>query len=243
MSTALTPVDFNQLPSTQLGTDEQFEEFARNTDFLGRLTLYTKGDAVSQGLVPPGTYGIPDGQKIIKLGPQIDILPLARRTKALDMNEPVTANYDANSEQFKDIQARSVEPNSKCMWGTSFLVVERTTGRFLEFFPGSKSSRSRAGDIFPFLPLSQEDIDRKAAAGADVSQMKPHGPLPCTLKAEFIKSNKGFSWHVPDVHPCSVPFSNLPSQERINSEIDKFTHPKNEVEEIQEEPGKKTRAR
>ena len=243
MSTALTPIDFNRLPSTQLGTDEQFDEFSRNAGFLGRLMLYSKNDAVAQGLIPPGTYGIPDGDKIIKLGPQIDIIPLARRTKALNMNEPVIANYDANSQQFKDIQALSMESNSKCMWGTSFLVFERSSARFLEFFPGSNTARPRAGDIFPFLTLTQADIDRKKAAGADVSQMKPHGPLPCTLKAEFVKSKKGFSWHLPEVHPCSVPFTNLPSQETINTEIEKFTHPTNDVEEVKEEPGKKARAR
>jgi hypothetical protein len=40
------------------------------------------------------------------------------------------ANYDATSDQFKDIAARSQESDSKCMYGTSFLVFERTTGRW-----------------------------------------------------------------------------------------------------------------
>ena len=47
------------------------------------------------------------------------------------------------------------------MYGTSFLVFERTTGRFLG------TTRPTAGDIAVFLPLTQADIDRKAA-GADV---------------------------------------------------------------------------
>ena len=55
------------------------------------------------------------------------------------------------------------------MYGTSFLVFERTTGRFLG------TTRPTAGDIAVFLPLTQADIDRKAAGGADVSQMEPHG--------------------------------------------------------------------
>ena len=201
----------------------------------------------SEGLVPPGTYGIPESEnKIVKLGPQIDILPLARRTKALDMNdkEAIIANYDATSDEFKDIAARSQEPESKCMYGTSFLVFERTTGRLLEFFCGSKSTRPIAGDIAVFLPLTQADIDRKKAAGADVSQMEPHGPRPCTLKVRLAKSKKGYSWHVPDVQSCSVPFSNLPSTETLVAEIDKFLTAKTgEVETVKEEPGKKARAR
>jgi len=93
------------------------------------------------------------------------------------------------------------------------------------------------------MTLTEADIERKKAAGADVSQMQPHGPLPCTLQVEFVKSKKGFSWHLPEVHPCSVPFSNLPPMALINAEIEKFTHPSDEVEEVAEEPGKKARAR
>ena len=169
--------------------------FPSSAGFLGRLQLFTKGDAINQGLVPPGTYGIPESEnKIVKLGSQIDILPLARRTKALDMNdkEAIIANYDATSDEFKDIAARSQEPESKCMYGTSFLVFERSTGRLLEFFCGSKSTRPIAGDIAVFLPLTQADIDRKKAAGADVSKMEPHGPRPCTLKVRLAKSKKGY---------------------------------------------------
>ncbi len=247
MSTALTPVNLDQLPSTQLGSDEQFAELSRRAGFLGRLQLFTKGDAINQGLVPPGTYGIPESKdRIIKLGAQIDVLPLARRPKALDMSDKdaIISNYDPTSEEFKEIAARSTESESGCQYGTSFLVVERTTGRLLEFFCGSKSTRPIAGDIAVFLPLTQADIDRKKEAGADVSKMEPHGPRPCTLKVRLAKSKKGYSWHVPDVQPCSVPFTNLPTQEAIVAEINKFLTAKSgDVETVKEEPGKKARAR
>lgn len=245
MSTDLVTVDLTQLPSTQLGSDEQFSELSRSAGFLGRLQLFTKGDAINEGLIPPGTYGIPESdKKIIKLGVQIDVLPLARRTKALDMSEQTPiANYDATSDQFKDIAARSQESDSKCMYGTSFLVFERSTGRMLEFFCGSKSTRPIAGDIAVFLPLTQADIDRKKAAGADVSQMEPHGPRPCTMKVRLIKSKRGYSWHVPEIQECSVPFTNLPSTEAVIAEITRFITAKAEVEVVQEEPGKKARAR
>lgn len=196
----LTPanvnVDLTQLPSTQLGSDEQFAELSRKAGFLSRLQLFSKGDAINRGLIPPGTYGIPESkEEVTKLGNSIDVLPLARRPKALDMSdkEAIISNYDPTSEEFKDIAARSMEQESGCQHGTSFLVVERTTGRMLEFFCGSKSTRPIAGDIAVFLPLTQADIDRKKAAGADVGQMKPHGPKPCTMKVRLAKSKKGFS--------------------------------------------------
>ena len=246
-ATALQTVDLTQLPSTQLGSDDQFEAASRANAFLGRLQLFTKGNAINEGLVPPGTYGIPESdKKIAKLGPEIDVLPLAKRLKALDLSdkEAIINNYDPNSEQFENIKERSKEQNSGCMWGTSFLVLERTTGRFLEFFCGSKSTRPIAGDIAVFLPLSQAQIDAKKAAGADVSKMEPHGPRPCTLKVRLAKNKRSHSWHVPDVQPCSVPFTNLPAINVIADEIIRFLTVKSgEVETVNEEPGKKARAR
>ncbi|MHB9044431.1 MAG: hypothetical protein ACYC35_00675 [Pirellulales bacterium] len=247
MSTALQTVDLTQLPSTQLGTDEQFEELSRSTGFLGRLQLFSKGNAINEGLIPPGTYGIPESdKKIVKLGPQIDILPLARRLKALDLSdkEAIISNYDPASDDFKDIAARSNESDSGCMYGTSFLIFERSTGRFLELFCGSKSTRPIAGDIAVFLPLSKEQIEAKKAAGSDVSQMKAHGPLPCTLKVRLAKNKRGHSWHVPDAQTCSVPFQNLPETTVIVDEMNKFTHPgATEVETVKEDASKKSRAR
>ena len=72
------------------------------------------------------------------------------------------------------------------------------------------------------MALSQADIDRKKAAGADVSQMKPHPVQPCLLKVRLAKNKRGLSWHVPDVQPCSVPFSNRPPVAVIVDEINKF---------------------
>lgn len=247
MSTALTPVDLTQLPSTQVGDDQQFVDASRRSAFLSRLHLFSKGEAIDECLIPPGHYGIPESKKeIIKLGPQVDILPLAKRLKALDMSDKqaIINNYDPASQEYADIKARSTQSNSGCLWGTSFLVFERESGRFLEFFCGTVSSRPIAGDIAVYLPLTQADIDRKRAAGADTSHMEPHFAEACTLKTRIAKSvKKGFSWHVPDVHPCSVPFTNLPSSEVIIEEIRKFTNPpKSEVETVTEEP-KNARAR
>jgi hypothetical protein len=221
---ALVPVNLEQLPSTQIGTADQFAELARGGEYLGRMQLYTKGKAVNKALIPPGHYGVPEGdEEIIDLGVSVDLIPLARRPKAIDMtdSEALMISYDMESAEFKRIAAASNETDSHCQYGPSFLVYERQTGRFLEFFCGNKSSRIEAKKIYPFLPLSQGDIDALAAAGNDVSDLKPHGPIPVTLKVKLAENKRG-SWHVPVVVKCSTPFTKVPPMETIVKEITKF---------------------
>ena len=170
-----------------------------------------------KGLIPSGHYGIPEcDEEIIDLGTSVDMLPLARRPKAIDMTdmEALVISYDMESAEFKRIAAQSAETDSHCQYGPSFLVYERSNGRFLEFFCGNKSSRIEAKKLFPFLPLTQADIDAKAAAGNDVGDLKPHGPIPVTLKTKVAENRKG-TWHVPVVVMCAAPFARLPSGEVI----------------------------
>lgn len=224
---ALTPIDFNALPSTQLGTDDDFDAIAKSADFLARLQLFTKGKAINRGLVRPGHYGIPESEDdVIDLGDSIDVLPLARRPKAIDMSdtEAILTSYDVRSDEFQRIQNNAGERDSGCMFGPSFLVIERSTGRFLEFFCGSKSSRGEAKKLFPFLPLAQAQIDAMAERGEDVSNLEPHGPLPATLKSKLVEKGT-YSWHVPVVVKCSTPFTKLPRQEKIIAEITRFLTP------------------
>ena len=243
-NTAMIPVNLDQLPSTQIGTDDQFAELAKGGDYLGRMQLYTKSKANMKGLIPSGHYGIPESdEEIIDLGQSVDLLPLARRPKAIDMTdmETLVISYDMESPEFDRIAKKSAESDSHCQYGPSFLVYERSTGRFLEFFCGNKSSRIEAKKLFPFLPLSQGDIDAKAAAGNDVSDLKPHGPIPVTLKTKVIENRKG-TWHVPVVVKCSSAFTKLPPQEVIVREIQKFlTIKDNGVEKVQD--SKPARAR
>lgn len=240
---ALAVLNSINLPSTQLASDEVYEGLAKSTEFLGRLQLYTKGTAINKKLIGPGEYGIPEGdEEITKLGESIDLIPLARRPKAIDMSdkEAIIISYDPTTEMFKDIQARSGEQNSGCMYGISFLVIERTTGRFLEFFCGTKSTRQEAGKIGGFLTLTAEQIEVMAKKGQDVSKLKPHGPLPMTLKSKLVEKGS-FSWHVPVVLPCSTPFTRLPSVEAINDQIAKFLTVKDGGVEKATEPVSKSR--
>jgi len=243
-NTAMVPVDFDQLPSTQIGTDDQFAELAKGGDYIGRMQLYTKSKANLKGLIPTGHYGIPESdEEIIDLGDSVDLLPLARRPKAIDMSdmEALVISYDMESAEFKRIIAKSAESDSHCQWGISFLVYERSTKRFLEFFCGNKSSRIESKKLFPFLPHSQADIDALAAAGNDVGDLKPHGPVPVTLKTKVAENSKGV-WHVPVVVMCGSPFTALPCGDVIGREITKFLTVKdNGVEKVQD--SKPARAR
>ena len=243
-TTALAPIDFDQLPSTQIGTDDQFADLAKGGDYLSRIKLYTKSKEGMKGLIQDGHYGIPvSDEEVIDLGTSMDLLPLARRPKAIDMTdmEALVISYDMESEEFKRIAAKSVETDSHCQYGPSFLVYERSTGRFLEFFCGNKSSRIEAKKLFPFLPLTKNDIDAKAAAGNPVGELKPHGPIPVTLKTKVAENRKG-TGHVPVVVMCSSPFTRLPTDDVIVREINKFLTVKdNGVEKVQD--SKPARAR
>jgi len=245
MSTELATLDLSQLPSTQLGSDESFVDLSKGGDYLKCIKLYSKGKDIDKGKIPPGRWGIPESEdEIIDLGDSIDVLPLARRPKALDMSDKtaVVVSYDEKSAVFKDIQARSAEKESSCLHGISFLVLERSTGRFSEVFFGNKSSRPEAKKIFPYLPVSQSDIDRKEAAGNDMSGAVPRGPLPVTLKIRLAES-RGFSWHCPMVVKCSAPIK-TPATAVIVREINKFlTIKSGGVEKVQEPEGRKARAR
>lgn len=220
---ALALVGLN-LPSTQLADDAVFNDLAKSNEFLSRLQLYTKGSAINRKLIGPGEFGIPESDEhIIGLGETVDVIALARRPKALDMSdkEAILVSYDAKSPTFQDIKARSAEQDSGCMWGVSFLFIERTTGRLVEFYCGTKSTRTEAGKVYPFLPLSAEQIKAKAAAKEDVKGLEPHGPLSLTMKSKLVETSK-FSWHVPVVIPCSTPFDRIPDVEVINEAVAKF---------------------
>lgn len=243
MSNALVVLDLSQLPSIHVGTDEQLADLAKSNSFLGRLQLFTKGTAINKGKIRPGHYGIPEqGEDVTDLGDEIDVIALSRRPKALDMSdgEAIIASYDPASDEFKRIAAKSSESESKCMYGTSFLVFERKSARFLEFFCGSKSNRPTAGEIAPFMARSQADIDRLLANNVILGDdIVPRGPKPFTLKVRLAESKKGYSWHVPVVQTCSVPFDNLPALPKILDEITRFTNVVGDGVEKVEETGKK----
>lgn len=217
------------LPVSSPKTD--LTKYGGEMEFLPRIQLVTKGKYVDKGKISPGHYGVPEGEDdITDLGESIDVLPLAVRDKALDTTEdPPLAVFDADDAVFQDIAKRAGEKDSGCMFGPSFLVFERNTGKFYEFFCGNKSARMEAGKFSSYLPVS----DEQAAA----FNIKAQPPQPLTLCAKYIERPR-YSWHAPKVTKCSTPFTNLPPIERIVDEITKFLNPKASDVEKAEEGGR-----
>jgi hypothetical protein len=240
-STELAVKDVAGVPA--LGIDMASEVFlglSKSSEYLERLQLYTKGKAIDQGLIGPGRYGVPHSDDNIEdLGTEIDILPLCCRPKALDMRDKdaIVTNYDPTSEQFREIETTGKTANSGCMFGLTFLIFERSTGKFYELFCGTKSMRNECGKIGAFLPMSEataEALETKTG-----KPCKAHGPLPCTLKAKYVTKGD-WGWHVPVCSGCSEPFSNLPPIEALKTEIENFMALKNtEIEKVEETTTKK----
>jgi len=215
-------------------TTEDLKEVAslsKGAKYLGRIQLYSaKTDAVAEGIIPVGHYGIPASKTEIQdLGPTIDVMVIARRAKALDMSDKsaVVANYDVKSEIFQSIQQRADDrslKNSNCIYGPTYLIYERSTSEFYEYFCSSASARISSGNFNVFLPVTQAMID-----GGFTKETAPRGPKAMTMEVEFIKKPT-WSNHLPKVSECVTKFKTLPKQEDLIKQITRFFKDEEEVE-------------
>jgi len=230
MSNELVPFKVNNLPAVQEDVLNQVAEVSKGSDFIPRLQLVTKGKYVDTGKIGPGRWGVPQsgGEEIIDLGDQIDIIPFAVRAKAIDMSDrdAIVAVYDTKDPEFQRI--KTAPKNTGCMWGPSFLVLERATGKLYELFFGNASGRMEAGKLRPFLPTA----DNQGV------------PSAASLGIRY-KSTKEYGWHVPVVTKCSEPFDpdNCPAGDILNAEVEKFNNPSKGAEKVAEADAPKGRAR
>lgn len=239
-NTNLVPSDYDNLPAVSRGTDDNFGDLSKGADFLGRLQLFSKGKAIDKELIAPGHWGIQvSDEEVTCIGKSVDVIPFARRPKAIDLSDKdaIVTNYDMESDEFNRIAQLSTVKDSNCMYGPSFLVFERSTGRFLEWFCGTKSTRPEAKKMYPFLTLTEEDIKARGLEGQE-----PHGPLPFTMNIRLVE--KKFSWHVPVVVRCSTPFADGPPRKQIIFEMDRFLNPVDSgLEKVDDEESGRNRAR
>lgn len=219
------------LPASTIDTRSLASRY-KSTSFVRRLQLVTKGKLVDQGVVNPGNWAVPGDESAEVLGPEVDVLVLDVRDKALDTNEsPPVQSFDPTSDLYKRIESDANQKDSGCMYGPSFLVYERTKQEFFEVFFGNASGRAEASNLIAFLPVSEETAKAYGAG------YKAQPPQTATLKAKFIKRPR-YSWHAPKVTKCSTPFDNLPPNEEILEQIQKFRNPK--VEDAPEVDDKKS---
>ena len=228
---AMFSVDLSNLPPYQMGNDAIYDDIAESTTCLPRLVLFTKGKPIDRRLIKSGHYGIPESAtEITDLGLSIDLLVLARRPKAVDMSDSdeIITSFDPDSAKFTRIAAKSLEKESNCMYGPSFLVIERNNlQRPLEFFCGTEGSRAEAKKIYTFLALSAQQIEARG-----LKDEKPHGPLAMTLTARLVEEGI-YSWHVPVANECTTPFTELIADKKIIDEITKFIMAKaDDVEKV-----------
>jgi hypothetical protein len=221
-SNELVPFKVN-LPVVTEDQLTTLDEVAKGSEFLSRVQLITKGKYVDTGKIAPGHWGIPQpgGEEIDDLGESIDVVPYAVRPKALDMSdkEAIVAVYDTKDPEFQRI--KNAPKNTGCVWGPSFLVLERSTGRLLELFFGNKSGRNEAGKLKPFLPTEENEGN----------------PAPATLNIRYVKK-PDFAWHVPVVTKCSEAFdpANIKvTADQLLEEREKFLNPPKGAEKVPEE--------
>jgi len=220
MGNELVPFKANFLPAVAEDVLNEVNEVSQGSDFLPRIQLVTKGKYVDKGKIGAGHWGIPQpgGEEIIDLGDTIDVIPLDARAKALDVSdrEAIIAVYKTSDPEFQRI--KTAPKNSGCMWGPSFLVIERSTGKLYELFFGNASGRNEAGKLRPFLPT------------------KDSPPTPATLSIRY-KEAKDYGWHVPVIKKCSEPFdpSDCPADDLIQAEIVKFRNPQSGIQTVDED--------
>lgn len=218
---ALMVPDLTQLPSAQVGSDEDFDSLATATNYLSRLELKSKGVLIDTQVVKPGHYCVPKGNKDADdLGNKIDMIVLGKKPKAIDMSdrEAIVTSYDRQSEVFADIEERSAKQNSHCMYGASFLVFERSTRKFYEFFCGTSSLRRCIAEISAAMTLTAEDIKRRG-----LKDVEPHGPITLHLESKITQNKQGNTWFVPVITPSSNPIElNQKEYAQAIKEIAKF---------------------
>lgn len=225
MSNALVTQNY-KLPSTQIGSAGIFDELAKpSKKYLKSIKLYTKGKAIDMGLVPPGRWGIYEAKDQIRdLGTKIEVLVVARRPCAVDWTvKPAVRVYGDTDKDF--IRIRELSANSsKHECGVSFLVFERSTGDYYEWFCQSASTLRAAKECFGYMEVTEEQAKELQAQGKDV---QPHGMIPCTLTAKFMDGGN-FTYHAPIVSKCSAPITNLPDEKTHLDTVHRFLNPKSQ---------------
>lgn len=180
-----------------------FNSLAKTTDFLPRIQLMTaKTKACGEGF-PVNHIALVDGKALTDLTQSADVLLLAWRPRASDMNDGCINSFDDKSDLFKSIAERADQPESGCMFGIEFLVYVPTHKRFATIFLGSRSARGEA----PVFNAIMAD-----------------GPAAATIKPRKIETKK-YTWFVLTATACSTPFE-MPSVDIVKTELDKFLNPK-----------------
>ena len=216
--------------STQSADDlRELDALSNSTSYLQRMQLYSKGKMGPKGsLIEAGHYGVPKSSDLIQgMGTSIDVIVIDRKAKALDMSdlENIIVCHDVKNKEFQRIvDLAEHTKNSGCAYGPCYLIYERTTKQFYEFFCGNKSARRESANINLFLPVTQQMIDEGLT-----TEKKPRFFKPLSLGSVYSKKGN-FEWFSPTSEECLTPFD-MPEIDAIRSEIERFR--KNDEPEVE----------
>lgn len=200
---ALVPVE--SLGGEMIAADQELlSEVASGGTFLPYVQLFTtKSDAVAEGKISGGHYGIVRDGNITDLGKEIDVVIFVVRARAFQKEEDgeITVVYDTKDPEYvriKELQASGVVG---AMCGPEFLVWVPAENVFATLFCGSKTMKRAARKFSPFL-----------------------GGKACNLKSRLIDNGK-YKWHGPVIGACSALPSVLPDSDAVEDEVQRFKNP------------------
>jgi len=197
-----------------LAPEGSFGSIVSGGDYLPRLQLFgSKSDACAEGKIGIGHFGLFKDDVITDLSPEVDIVIVSWRPKAVQSGDDFIIDYhpeindqgEVTNPIFKKIVDNSGIRDSGCMYGPEFLVWVPGASTFATYHMNSKTGRREARNMEPLIG--------KAA----------------TLKCHLIEQGK-YKWHGPIAIPCTTPLE-MPSEEDIRDQWTKFQNPpKNEME-------------
>jgi len=197
------------------------DSLSQGSKFLKRIQLFSGGKLVKKKLIEEGHFGVPLGaEKVTDLGESIDLLVIWRKPKAIDMSDTdnLIVSNDPSSSEFKRIvEMADHVKDSGCAYGPAYLVYERSTGQFYEFFAGNASGRVESSNINNYLPVTQQAI---AAGKAPKGVTEPRFCVPMTLRSQYVEKGK-FSWFAPKSEDCLTPFD-YPGMDVIQEQMKLF---------------------
>lgn len=179
-------------------------ETAAGSGFLPYLQLFTtKSDAVAEGKINGGEYGLVRDGNITSLGKEFNLIFLTVRARAFQKDDSgeITVIYDKNDPEYQRIAALQAEKVNGCMVGPEFLVWIPEEETFATFFCGSPTLKREARKLGTFL-----------------------GGKAVNLRSKLIDNGK-YKWHGPVVNSCSIELSPLPDVENVQEELTKFKNP------------------
>lgn len=172
--------------------------------FLPYLQLYTtKSDAVTEGKIVGGHYGLNRDSNIVDLGNNVDVVIFTARPRAFQKDDSgeIIVIYDKDDPEYLRIQALQADGMLGCMAGPEILLWIPAEKCFATFFCGSKTLKREARKFGAFI-----------------------GGKACNLRVKIIDNHK-HKWHGPVISPCSTPPTVLPTQEEIVEQVHRFKNP------------------